>query len=162
MSANFSVDRSNSLCTFTYVDGRHCHTPRTASHQHLCTYHARKESQARAAQKPGKDISYDLSGNTTTANDLTAALSHLFAAVANGHVKPKTANTLAYLGQTLVQSVQLSQREFADAFGERAWRSQVQSHLPVDPPLNPAPPPAPDPTPAPTGQVPATPHRVTI
>src|SRR5271170_3976521 len=118
MPTSLSIDRPISLCTFTFSDGRHCRTPRTASHQHLCTYHARKESQARAAQKLGKDISYDLSGNTTTANDLTAALSHLFAAVANGHVKPKTANTLAYLGQTLVQSVQLSQREFVDTFGE--------------------------------------------
>jgi hypothetical protein len=152
MSTSFSIDHRTSMCTFTFADGRHCRTPRTASHQYLCTYHARKESQARATQKLGSDIAYDLSGKTTTANDLTAALCHLFTAVAKGDVKPKTANTLAYLAQTLVQSIQISQREFVDTFGERAWHAEVEGHLYPTPPPKPEPPPAPDPDPEPTGE----------
>ncbi len=129
MSTTLSLEPRISICTFTFADGRRCRTPRTAHHQYLCTYHARKDAQARAAEEVGKDISYDLSGKFTTANDLTAALAHLFSAVAQGHIKPKTANTLAYLGQTLVQSVQLAQHEFIKTFGERSWRGQIEGHL---------------------------------
>jgi len=161
MSATFSIDRSNSMCTFTFTDGRHCRTPRTASHQHFCTYHARKESQARAVQKLGSDIAYDLSGKTTTANDLTAALSHLFAAVAQGHVKPKSANTLAYLGQTLVQSIQLAKLEFIEAFGARDWHAEVEAHLYPPEPPKPEPPPTPDPGPEPTAESDPNPEPAT-
>jgi hypothetical protein len=129
MSTTLSLEPRISICTFTFADGRRCRTPRTARHQYLCTYHARKDAQARAAEKVGEDIGYDLSGKFTTANDLTAALAHLFSAVAQGHIKPKTANTLAYLGQTLVQSVQLAQNEFIKTFGERSWRGEIEGHL---------------------------------
>jgi hypothetical protein len=129
MPTSLSIDRPISLCTFTFSDGRRCRTPRTARHQHLCTYHARKESQTRAAEKVGQDIAYDLSGSVTTASDLTSALRHLFTAVAQGHIKPKTANTLAYLAQTLVQSIRLSQGEYIDAFGKDAWHEEVEGHL---------------------------------
>ena len=152
MSTNFSIDRSNSLCTFTFVDGRHCRTPRSPSHRHFCTYHARKEYQARAVQKLGNDIAYDLSGETTTANDLTAALRHLFTAVAQGHVKPKTANTLAYLGQTLVQSIQLAKLEFIEAFGAPEWHAEVEAHLYPPEPPKPEPPPTHDQDPEPTAE----------
>jgi hypothetical protein len=37
------------LCSFTYANSHHCRMPRNTSHPFLCTYHARKESQARAA-----------------------------------------------------------------------------------------------------------------
>jgi hypothetical protein len=156
MSTTF-IDRPISMCTFTFADGRHCRTPRSASHQHLCTYHARKESQARAAQKLGSDIAFDLSGETTTANDLTAALCHLFAAVAQGHVKPKTANTLAYLGQTLVQSIQLAKLEFIEAFGARGWHAEVEGHLYPPKPPKPQPSPEPEPEPEPTAELAADP-----
>ncbi len=41
MSANRSKDRS-SLCSFMFVDGRHCRIPRRADHPYLCAFHARK------------------------------------------------------------------------------------------------------------------------
>ncbi len=101
MSTNRSKDRS-SLCSFTFVDGRHCRIPRQTQtgHPYLCAFHARKEAQALAGEAAGKDIAYHLSGSYLSACDLTSALGRLFSAVAQGQVKPKTASTLAYLGQT--------------------------------------------------------------
>jgi hypothetical protein len=129
MSIDLSTDRRISLCTFTFADGRHCRTPRAAMHQHLCTYHARKDAQARAAEKVGHEIAYDLSGGFITANDVAAALGHLFSAVAQGNIKPKTANTLAYLGQTMVQAIQLSRDEYIETYGRTEWRDEVAHHL---------------------------------
>lgn len=133
MSIDFSTDRRISLCTFTFADGRQCRTPRAAAHQYLCTFHARKDAQARAAEKVGREIAYDLCGDFITANDLCAAIAHLFSAVAQGHIKPKTANTLAYLGQTMVQAVQLSRDEYIETFGRSDWRDEISSHLYPEP-----------------------------
>src|SRR6266852_3758451 len=91
--SNRSKDRS-SLCSFTFVDGRHCRIPRQAGHPSLCAFHARKEAQSLAGQEAGKDIAYHLSGSFVSACDLTSALGRLFSAVAQGQVKPKTASTL--------------------------------------------------------------------
>jgi hypothetical protein len=129
MSIDFSTDRRISLCTFTFADGRQCRTPRAAVHQHLSTYHARKDAQARAAEKVGREIAYDLSGGFITGNDLCAAIAHLFSAVAQGHIKPKTANTLAYLGQTMVQAIQLSRDEYIETYGRTEWRDEISTHL---------------------------------
>src|SRR6202521_6420748 len=102
MSTTSSKDRS-SLCSFTFADGRQCRTPR-AAHPYLCVFHARKDAQALAAEAAGKDIAYHLSGDYVSACDLSSALGRLFSAVAQGQMKPKTASTLAYLGQTIVRS----------------------------------------------------------
>ncbi len=59
MSTNRSKDRS-SLCSFMFVDGRHCRIPRRADHPYLCAFHARKEAQALAGEAAGKDIAYHL------------------------------------------------------------------------------------------------------
>ena len=153
MSANRSVDRSavaqekdrsavahekdrSSLCSFTFADGRQCRTPRSASHPHLCYDHARKEAQALAAQQMGRNIAADLSGGYLSACDLSSALARLFSGVAQGHVKPKTASTLAYLGQSLVQSIHLAQHEYINAFGTDFWRRTIRSSFAL-PPLGP-------------------------
>jgi hypothetical protein len=138
MSANCSKDRSG-LCSFTFADGRQCRTPRCSAHPHLCFDHARKEAQTLAAQQMGRNIAADLSGGYLSACDLSSALARLFSGVAQGHVKPKTASTLAYLGQTLVQSIQLAQHEYINAFGTNEWRDTIRSSF--------APPPAPPETP---------------
>jgi hypothetical protein len=125
MSTNRSNDRA-SLCSFTFADGRHCRTPRQTGHPYLCSFHARKEAQALAGQEAGKDIAYHLSGSYVSACDLSSALGRLFSAVAQGQVKPKTASTLAYLGQTLVQTLHLAQVEYIKAFGPNAWRETIR------------------------------------
>jgi len=162
MSANRSVDRSavahekdrSGLCAFTFADGRQCRMPRRAGHPYLCAFHARKEAQALAGQEAGKDIAYHLSGSYVSACDLTSALGRLFSAVAQGQVKPKTASTLAYLGQTLVQTLHLAQHEYINAFGTDSWRATIRTsheqsadHMSPEPPSS-DPEPAPAPTPA--------------
>ncbi len=126
MSTNRSKDRS-SLCSFTFTDGRHCRIPRRAAHPYLCAFHARKEAQALAGQEAGQDIAYHLSGSYVSACDLSSALGRLFSAVAQGQMKPKTASNLAYLGQTLVQSLHLAQNEYINAFGANSWRETIRT-----------------------------------
>ncbi len=103
--------------------------------------------QALGGEAAGKDIAYHLSGSYVSACDLSSALGRLFSAVAQGQVKPKTASTLAYLGQTLVQTLHLAQDEYINAYGTDSWRETVRHNfdLSADPP-----PPTPEPAPAPT------------
>jgi hypothetical protein len=143
MSANRSVDRSavahekdrSYLCFFTFADGRRCSAPRLAGHPHLCCFHAKREARSLAAQQVGRDVSSFLSNSYVSACDLSSALACVFSAVAQGQVKPKTATTLAYLGQTLLQSIHIAQHEYINAFGTNSWREAVRSSF--------APPPAP-------------------
>jgi hypothetical protein len=76
MSLHHPKDRA-SLCLFTFTDGRRCRTPRTTGHPHFCFYHARKETQARVAEKLGNDLNFFLSGEYLSANDLSAALGRI-------------------------------------------------------------------------------------
>src|SRR5712675_2696262 len=124
-----STNRSNaraSLCSFTFTDGRQCRTPR-AAHPYLCTFHARKHAQALAAEAAGKDIAYHLSGAFVSACDLSSALGRLFSAVAQGQVKPKTASTLAYLAQSLVQTLPLARHEYINAYDTDTWRDTIRA-----------------------------------
>jgi hypothetical protein len=127
MSSTFQ--RHPGVCRFAYADGRRCRMLICASHTYLCTSHALKESQALAAENIGHSLAASLSHDFITACDLTAALSQLFGAIAQGHLKPKTANTLAYVGQTIAQTLRLSQQEFVSAYGAQAWRSAIRDAL---------------------------------
>src|SRR6266478_3480042 len=155
MSTNRSKDRS-SLCSFMFVDGRHCRIPRQLGHPYLCAFHARKDAQALAGEAAGKDIAYHLSGSFVSACDLSSALGRLFSAVAQGQVKPKTASTLAYLGQTLVQILPLAQDEYINAYDTDTWRETIREsheqsakHTEEPDPESPTPEPEPEPEPAP-------------
>jgi hypothetical protein len=145
MSTAPSKDRA-SLCTFTFADGRRCRTPRCTAHPHFCYFHVRKEAQALAAQKVGHDLASCLSADFLSACDLSHALAYLISAVAQGNVKPKTASTLAYLSQTLLQSVHFAEHEFRDAFGWTCWRDAIRCSFAVS---TPDPQPQPEPAPAP-------------
>jgi hypothetical protein len=127
MSTNPSKDRA-SLCSFSFADGRQCRTPRSPAHPHFCVQHARKEAQAVAAIKAGNDISSYLNNNNyLSACDLSLALGQLFSCVAQGLIKPKTGATLAYLGQTLLQSIPIAQHEYTNAFGTDSWRHVIRA-----------------------------------
>ncbi|HEY2547873.1 MAG TPA: hypothetical protein VGI46_17505 [Candidatus Acidoferrum sp.] len=128
MSSISSLDRAD-LCTFTFADGRQCRTPHSPAHLHLCTFHARKEAQAQAAAHLGEDVSYFFSGEYLSACDLSNALGRLFAAVVQGDVKPKTASTLAYLAQTLLQTIQVAQHEFTTSCGTKYWEQAIVESL---------------------------------
>lgn len=128
MSAIRSKDRA-SLCTFTFADGRRCRSPRVSGHPHLCYSHALKQSQASAGVAIGNRILNHLSGSYLSACDLTNALGQIFSGVAQGSIKRKTAATLAYLGQTMVNSIQLAQHEYVNAFGPNQWRNTIYSSV---------------------------------
>src|SRR5260370_39131223 len=115
MSTIRSKDRA-SLCTFTFADGRRCRTPRFARHPHLCYFHALKESRANASVTIGNRILDRFSGSYLSACDLTSALGQVFSGVAQGSIKPKTADTLAYLGHTMVNSIHLATQNYITAF----------------------------------------------
>src|SRR5260370_5590279 len=136
-------NRSTNLCAFTFADGRQCRTPRCSGHLHLCYFHAQKEAESLAAQQVGKDISRFLPTKLLTACDLGVAMSRLFCAVAQGQVKPKVATTLAYVAQTMLQSIPIAQDEYIHSFDTNAWRREIRSSFNV-----PAPQPGPAPHPA--------------
>src|SRR5260370_31244186 len=147
-----------SLCSFTFPDGRRCRTPRVAKHPRFCFYHAQKEARAHAAKKLGKDLAYFFSGDYLSACDLSTALASLIPAVVRGEVKPRTAHTVAYLVQTLMQAIHISQHEYINAFVTDGWRKSVRNSVnhthtyrfPPDP--EPEQPPDPAPQPAPPQQ----------
>jgi hypothetical protein len=130
-AAAHKKDRSG-LCAFTFADGRQCRTPRHSRNPHYCYFHAQKEAESLAAKEYGEAISTFFYGNYLTACDFASALGRVFSAVANGHIKPRTATSLAYLGQTLNQSIKIAQDEYANVFGGAAWRKKVASC--VEPP----------------------------
>jgi hypothetical protein len=158
------------LCLFTFSDGRRCRTPRVATHPHFCHYHAQKEAQSLATQKLSNELTYFFSGSYLAACDLSTALSRIIPAVIRGDVKPKTARTIAYLAQTLLQSIRISQHEFINAYSTDTWRNTVRDSVKSDrdylfpPKPAPAPKPAPPsaPPPNPTVPSPSTPPISTV
>ena len=116
LTATNKTDRV-SLCIFSFSDGRRCRTPRLRDNPHFCFYHALKEARARSAQKLGKDLASFFSGDYLSACDLSTALARLIPAVVRGDVKPRAARTVAYLAQTLPQSIHISQHEYIERWG---------------------------------------------
>jgi hypothetical protein len=146
MSAHPSKDHC-ALCSFCFTDGRRCRIPRSPNHPHLCAFHARKETQSLAADHVSREISSCFPGDYLSACDLSSALGHLICAVAQGHIKTKTATALAYLSQTLVQSIQIAQQEYINAFGTDSWRCAIRSSFAPPQPQLPRPCSAPSRTP---------------
>src|SRR5216684_2687218 len=120
-------DRSVNMCAFTFADGRQCRSLRLSGHPHLCYDHAKKEAEADIAKQAGEDLVSLFCGKHLSAPDFTATLGRVLSAVACGYIKPKTAVTLALLGHTLNQSIELAQHEYANAPGGNARRKRVVS-----------------------------------
>ncbi len=139
-----------SLCQFTFADGRRCRTPRTGKNPHFCFDHAQKEARANAEESLSKDLAYVFSGDYLSACDLSTALGRLIPAVLRGDVKPRTARTVAYLAQTLLQTIHLSEQEYINAFGTNGWRQSIRDSVNYnhDYLFPPGPTPAPEPQPS--------------
>jgi hypothetical protein len=118
-----------SLCRFTFADGRCCRTPRFSAHPHFCAYHAQKEARTFASDKLAKDLAFFFSGDYLSANDLATALARLIPAVVLGHLKPRAARTIAYMAQSLLQAIHISQDEYSNAFGRDGWRKAVRNSV---------------------------------
>jgi hypothetical protein len=128
MSSTLAVDRSP-VCAFLSPGGRGCTMPLSSAHPFLCTYHARKEAQASAAQKVGQDIAYSLNARYISHNDLSAALAQCLSAVAQRQLTSRTASTIANLSRTLLHSIAGAQNEYITAYGEDAWREKIAENL---------------------------------
>lgn len=128
MSSLTRRDRA-SLCRFTFSDGRQCRSPLAGNSPNLCPYHFRRESQALAAEKLGKDLSYFLSGQYITACDLSISLGRLIPALVRGDIKPKTARAVAYLAQILFQTIQRAQHEYINAYDSDEWRCVIRNSV---------------------------------
>jgi hypothetical protein len=158
-------DRSR-LCAFTFADGRQCRTPRRSGHQHLCYYHAKKETEALIAKQARKDLASLFCGKVLCAPDFAAALGRVLSVVARGYIKPKTAVSLALLGHTLNQSIKIAQDEYANAPGGNVRRERVVSCLllpaPPEPPSQVAPTPQPEHSAAPESNRQSPPQPVPL
>src|SRR5713226_2529504 len=118
-----------SLCRFTFADGRQCRTPRSPDHPHFCSDHARTDSQACAADKLARELSYFFSGQYLCACDLGAALGRLLPAVVRGDIEPRSTRILAYPSQTLAQTIHLAEHEYINALGTDSWRKAVRNSV---------------------------------
>jgi hypothetical protein len=70
-------------------------------------------------------LSYFFSGQYLSACDLGAALGRLLPAVVRGDIKSRSACTLAYLSQTLAQTIHLAEHEYTNALGTDSWRRAI-------------------------------------
>jgi hypothetical protein len=118
-----------SLCLFSFADGRRCRTPRADHHPHFCFFHAQKETQAQAAESLAKDLACFFSGDYLSACDLSTAMARLIPAVIRGDIKPRLARTVAYMLQTQLQAIHLSQHAYVNAFGTNGWRKAIRTSV---------------------------------
>jgi len=119
-------------CRFTFADGCQCREPICADDMGLCYYHQRKFEDRQNKIVAGNRISRFFNIDTLTATDLNSAFAALFAATAKGQIKPKTAATLAYLGQLMIQTQQLAKQEYLEAY-EAEWFEIVQNSMTFNP-----------------------------
>jgi hypothetical protein len=118
-----------SLCQFTFADGRRCRSLRTSKQSPFCFDHAQKEARARAVDHLGKDLDFFFSGGYLSACDLSTALARILPAVLRGDVKPRAARTLAYMAQTLLQAIRMSQHEYINAFDTTDWCNSIRNSV---------------------------------
>jgi hypothetical protein len=121
MSTAQALDRTHS-CAFTFASANHCRMPVSPAHPYLCTFHARKEASARGAERAGQQIAYDLSSRYVSFGDLSSAIAHTISAVAQRHMTPRAATSIAYLSQTLYQSISQAETDYVRTFGVDAWK----------------------------------------
>ncbi len=120
------------LCTFTFSDGRRCKMPSYFTEPDLCYFHALKFQKQVKAERAGNQIAKFLNTDFVTACDLSNTFATLFCATAQGYIKPKTAATLAYLGQLMLQTHIHAKQEFQEAFDEDSWQNAILKSFPDD------------------------------
>ena len=150
MSSTSSTDCDNS-CVFAFADGRRCTMlPAPTSKYGLCYFHHQQYIDRLNQQHAGEQICRGFADDINTACDLSAAFTNLFRATALGYIKPKTAHTLTYLGNLMLQTHQLAKQEYESAFQNDPWPDVVAGSIcfrenkqPGTPPAKPVYPPDP-------------------
>jgi hypothetical protein len=128
MPTALSADRSR-VCTYTFENSSKCRLPLSPKHRYLCTFHARKDAEERAEDDASRDIAFPLSRRYVSYCDLTSAIANTITAVAYNYIPTRSAATIAYLTQNLVQSLAGAEREYKEAFGTPAWRQMIADNF---------------------------------
>lgn len=117
-------------CVFAFADGRRCTMPAaSASDYGLCYFHHQQYIERLNKQHAGEQICRGLADDINTACDLSAAFTNLFRATALGYIKPKTAHTLTYLGNLMLQTHLLAKQEYESAFENDPWPDVVAGSI---------------------------------
>ena len=106
-------------CIHTFADGRRCKMPQSPNNYGLCYFHAHQLAQKAATERASRQIDRFLDTSILTAGELSATFSALFSATVRGYIKPKTARTLAYLGQLMLQTHVAARDEWRGAYGSQ-------------------------------------------
>jgi len=118
-------------CTFLFADGRRCRMLQTRTDSTLCPHHAKEEAQQREAEKLKAELAC-LSGSVNSVTQICEVLGKVFNALAENRISARTANTLGYLAQLMLQSAPSVRREVNDAVGHtRAYDALLRHQLPV-------------------------------
>lgn len=99
-----STDSNDNKCLRQFTDGRSCRMLRKKDHPTLCIFHAREEQQLLESEKLAAEFA-SLSGKLNTVTDINHVLGKVFTALAEKRISHQTADTFAYLGQLLLQTI---------------------------------------------------------
>jgi len=102
-------------CTWTTADGRRCRMPRLDEHTKFCGTHL--ESQQRRMRSDPAARPLDILNGLTDLGSAAAvrhALANLTGLLIDGRISYRSAMVFAYVGQVLLQSINMAQRERED------------------------------------------------
>jgi hypothetical protein len=99
-----SLDPNSNKCLHQFSDGRICRMLRKKGHPSFCIHHAREEQQRLESEKLAAEFA-SLSGKLNTVTDINHVLGKVFIALAEKRISNQTADSFAYLGQLLLQSI---------------------------------------------------------
>ena len=71
----------------------------------------------------------DFSGRYISFADLSSAIAHTISAVAQRQLSPRAATSIAYLSQTLYQSISRAESDYVRTFGVDAWKRTLAHNL---------------------------------
>ena len=124
----------SSFCQFPFADGRTCRMLRHRQHPSLCIFHARAERQLLESTRLGSEIGASITGGFMTSTDINFVLGKLYIALAQNRISRRTANTLAYIGQLMLRSVQGIKEEYKFEYSFQTWQEMENKAIPLSKP----------------------------
>ena len=122
-----SAEHRARMCQFTYSDGRRCRLPRVASGGSYCHSHAAKIHKEREQEFVAGLLTEPVAHNAFTSTSLTFMLARLFTLVANGHVSPRTSNSLLRIIDGLRKTLPNTTQEFLHCYDAQGLRTLVEN-----------------------------------
>jgi hypothetical protein len=120
-----TIPLSANRCNFQFADGRRCRMLRHQTTGELCIFHHRALIQLESEQTIAAEL-LALGGEFNHPIPINFVLGKLFAHVATGRIHRRTASTLAYIAQLLLQTLDKKRYELAaDQFDYRAFIEAV-------------------------------------